>query len=161
MSNAQIYWYVADAVKALLTPVLAVFGIFIARRQAQTGRQKLNLELFDRRFRVYQAAKAFLNDLSIDAGAGVKFFEMFRVETAEAAFIFPPKITGFLNELRNQASELKENTNHLDMLTQARDTSKAIAEATEMDEQLLTWVNLKTDELVDIFRPHLNLRYVK
>ena len=42
---------------ALLTPAVAVFGIFIAYRQWRLAQEKLKLDLFDKRFEVYEAAR--------------------------------------------------------------------------------------------------------
>lgn len=47
----------SDLFKAMLTPTLAVGAVAIALQQANTARNKLRLDLFERREKVYLAAK--------------------------------------------------------------------------------------------------------
>jgi hypothetical protein len=52
-------WFTVSQPIALLA--IAILGAAIAYRQWRTARDKLRLDLFDRRMAVYSAAKTFLN----------------------------------------------------------------------------------------------------
>jgi hypothetical protein len=47
-------------VSALLVPLVAIFGFIIAYQQWRTAQNKLKLDLFDRRFEIYHAARKLL-----------------------------------------------------------------------------------------------------
>jgi hypothetical protein len=48
---------------ALLTPVIALFAVYVAAAQWQTARNKLRFDLFEKRFAVYDAARSFLGSI--------------------------------------------------------------------------------------------------
>src|ERR1700744_6537632 len=57
-----------DALSALLVPTVALFGVFIAYRQSQISSEqrqiahnKLRLDLFDRRFAIYDATRTLIS----------------------------------------------------------------------------------------------------
>ena len=54
---------------ALLTPTVAVFGSFIAYLQWVLARNKLKFDLFDRRYRVYEAARELLASIMTTGSA--------------------------------------------------------------------------------------------
>lgn len=47
---------VIELSQALLTPVLAIFGVWFAWRQVKTNRSRLKLDLFDKRYELFSAA---------------------------------------------------------------------------------------------------------
>ena len=54
---------VIDVFQALLTPTIAVAGIAIARRQWKISDEKLRLDLFERRWKVFEAVGCFLSEI--------------------------------------------------------------------------------------------------
>ncbi len=42
-----------DVFSALLTPVIAAIAVYVAYQQWQTNRRRLQLDLYDRRLRIY------------------------------------------------------------------------------------------------------------
>jgi hypothetical protein len=55
------YW--TQVLSALLTPTIAVIVAIIAYRQWKTAQNRLKLDLFDRRFAVYDAARNLLSSV--------------------------------------------------------------------------------------------------
>ena len=55
--------FVDEAIKifsGLLTPVIAIVAVYIAWQQWQTNRQKLILDRYDRRLRIYEEVRKIL-----------------------------------------------------------------------------------------------------
>ena len=52
---ADLHW--TAYLSALSVPMIALFGAIIAWRQTRTARERLKLDLFDRRFAQYDAAR--------------------------------------------------------------------------------------------------------
>lgn len=55
------YWI--SILQGLLTPTMAAFGGYIAWQQWKTEQNKLRLDLFDRRFLVFQALRDFMSEV--------------------------------------------------------------------------------------------------
>lgn len=56
--NCEPDW--SSVVSSLLVPVIAVLGAVIAYRQWRVAQNKLKLDLFDRRFAIFDAARKLI-----------------------------------------------------------------------------------------------------
>src|SRR5450755_2316417 len=83
---------------ALLTPVLAAFGAYIAWQQWRTNRNKLKLDLFERRFTVYDAAIQLINSILRAGKVDQADLNIFVSRTRSAAFTVGGKIENYLNK---------------------------------------------------------------
>ncbi len=83
---------IAEISKALLTPVIAIVATYIAWQQWKTNRQKLNLERYDRRLRIYEEVRKILSLISRDAVASMEDLLKFRTSVSEADFLFGPTL---------------------------------------------------------------------
>lgn len=81
---------------ALLTPIVACFGIYIARRQWQTAQKKLKFDLFDRRFVVYEATRNFLDSVRSSGKVRDEDIVKFRVATREAKWLLNVEVASYL-----------------------------------------------------------------
>ena len=52
--------------KGLLTPAIGLVAIYIAWQQWNTNRNKLKLDLFEKRFSVFQSTRTFLSSVLRD-----------------------------------------------------------------------------------------------
>jgi len=76
MNNLELpYWLlvVLEISKGLVTPVIAVFGIWIARNQLEVNRQKLKLDLFEKRYAVYECIRKMLCENSQRWRCGIRY----------------------------------------------------------------------------------------
>lgn len=87
--------------------ILTAFGVWIAWRQFVTARTKLQLDLFDRRYVVFAAARAFLADICAHAASSESALRAFELGTADAAFFYGDDILTYLAGLRTKAYELQ------------------------------------------------------
>ena len=74
--------------RALLPVLLTIFAIYIAFQQYLTNRRKLKLELFDKRFSVFQATKEFIQGVIISSSYKQKNQNSFHVKYARCSVHF-------------------------------------------------------------------------
>lgn len=92
--------------KALLTPLIAIIAVYVAWQQMTTNRRKLKLDLFDRRYVVYDKIGQFIGSI---LGSGRvqegKEFQLL-VDTKAVRFLFSDDIVHFVSEVRSKAAHL-------------------------------------------------------
>jgi hypothetical protein len=117
----------------LLTPLIAIMAVYIARQQWVTNRRQLRLALFDRRLSVYNSTKTII--LAVVQKTKLDMDDVFRFdyETREHEFLFGSDITAYLKVVRDKA---------LALFVQDVPPPKPAAERTELVE----WFFLQSNE---------------
>src|SRR3954454_23451581 len=99
MIDRQLYLDIVSALTALIPIAIAALGGLIAwrqwrtnQRQAATNHHRLKLDLFDRRFEVYEATHTFLQNIIADIGVDLDRIREFRRRTGKAVFLFPDEL---------------------------------------------------------------------
>ena len=120
-----------DVFSALLTPVIAAIAVYIAYQQWQTNRRRLDLDLYDRRLRIYQAVSQFISRVLTDLSPEPQDFSDYWRNTAEADFLFGTDIRDYLRTLAARAAELRRWRSEYRDYTQSKpegyDHSKVVA----------------------------------
>lgn len=118
---------------ALMTPVVAVIGAGIAWRQSRTAQNKLKLDLFEKRFAVYNKARNMLAEIMTkgkltdaglyEYGAGVR----------EAKWLMDEEVAKYLSEeLWNNAVELQTCDAELDGLPVGEERTRLVHKRAEL-----------------------------
>ena len=143
-----------DLLTALLTPVIALAAIWIARRQSKINRNRLKLELFDRRFEVYSKVAAFLSQIMIDGkvqdGADMEFLR----NTKTASILFDDKIKDLISEIYSKAVRLHALGAELDALH-----GDPRIENLEGQTEIKDWISQTLINLEERFKPYLKLEH--
>lgn len=92
--------------KALLTPVIAIVVAYIAWQQSKTNQQRLKLEQYDRRLRVYEEVRKILSIIVRDTKVSLDDLLKFRTSVSEADFLFGPEIPEYLNQIHKRGLNL-------------------------------------------------------
>lgn len=92
--------------KALLTPVIAIVAAYVAWQQMKTNRRKLKLDLFDRRYAVFEKIGEFIGSIltSGKVQQGKEF--QFLADTRAAGLLFGEDISQFVSEIYRKAVHL-------------------------------------------------------
>ena len=112
--NPDPHW--TAYLSALLAPVVAVLGSLIAYRQWRLAQNKLKLDLFDRRLKVYEAATGLLYSVMTSGRAKDEELFKYMVATREAKWLLSPEIAEYLDkklyhkaiDLQTLAAELED-----------------------------------------------------
>ena len=91
----------------IATVVISLAITYIAWQQWQIARTKLRLDLFDRRYKVYDATRKFLAGILRDATfTDSQLFE-FYAGTSDAEFLFASDVMDYLAQLRKRALDMR------------------------------------------------------
>jgi hypothetical protein len=90
-----------------LTAFVALIVAFIAALQWVTARQKLVLDLFDKRYEVYEELFEAINEYFTQSPAGMKYIGKFTRAAGRAQLLFGPEIeiTSFLEARRRDLND--------------------------------------------------------
>jgi hypothetical protein len=160
MTAQEKFWYASEALKAITPIGIGAFAGYIAWRQWRTSKLNLSLNLFDRRFKVYEATKKMFDDITNHVDVPSESMKQFLTDTAQARFLFPKKLMEYLDTLRSYASDLRANARRYDVAVQRND-QKLGAELTDREAELCDKVAKAEESLVKNFEPYLDLRHVR
>jgi len=132
--------------KALLTPLIAIVATYIAWQQWKTNQQKLNLERYDRRLRVYEEVIKILSIILRDANASIEDLLKFRTSVSEADFLFGPEIPAYIGEIYKRGLNLRRWNQEYRDYTQEKPDGYDHKKVVDEKHKELTW-------LVDQFEP--------
>jgi len=89
-----------------LTPVVAIIALYIAYRQYRVERHKAKIDLFDRRFRVYERALDYIFARREGDEVPGNVDGEFHAAVVEARFLFGRDVCTVLEELRRRGLEI-------------------------------------------------------
>jgi hypothetical protein len=92
----------------MLTPVIAVVAVYIAWQQHKTARDKLKLDLFDRRYKVYRGLMDLFACVATEGTVSNEDLGKFYRETDQKRFLFDDDVCDYLTEVRKKVVELRQ-----------------------------------------------------
>lgn len=90
---------------SLMTPLIAGIAIYVAWQQWRTNRQKLKLDLFDKRFAIFQSTRTFLSTVLRDGRVNREDLEKFRMGILDSVFLLDQGTSDYLWGLRSIGSK--------------------------------------------------------
>lgn len=134
-------------------PVIAAVGAWVAWQQMHIARAKLQHDLYDRRYAVFQAVRRFLDEASTQQIVSTETLRSFALGTTDAAFLFDDRLAGYLKEMRDHAAKAQSIFMAMESLPPGEEKARASAAAGEH----FIWLMRQPDGLADKFRPFLTL----
>lgn len=98
---------IIDIFKALLTPIIAFIAAQIAWQQMKINQRKLELDLFDRRMKIYEEIIIFLNSITQNDRIIMSDLIKFQNATSHADFLFQPEISEYIKEICDHSFEFQ------------------------------------------------------
>jgi len=141
---------------ALMTPTVAILGLLIGWRQWRLAQNKLKLELFEKRFAVYEATLRFI--ATILSSGKAEDYEVFQFRSAirEAKWLFEPSVAEYLEkQLCHKAIDLLTLRSELDGVPVGEVRTKNVHAQAEIKK----WFLAQTGELDAKFSPYLRLSH--
>jgi hypothetical protein len=136
-----------DFIWKLVTFLVAVAAVLIGWRQYSISQDKLRLDLFEKRFKVFDATRTVLADYIHGETPTWARLQSFAWETADAQFLFGPEVVGYLDEVYRRLSRLQA----------AYKVETAAAEV----EALTLWIVEQRDVLPRVMGPYLRFSDVR
>jgi len=103
VSEFRVVW-----LTAWTSPLIAVFGIWIAFQQYRLKKYTLRKDLFDKRLTVFYAAIELINMSLQSQHPKIEAVDEFNQKVAAAPFLFNTEITDYLKELRRRYLKIRE-----------------------------------------------------
>lgn len=143
--------------KALLTPMIAIVAVYIAWQQWKTNQQRLNLERYDRRLRVYEEVKKILSIITRDANANTEDLLRFRTSVAEADFLFGSEIPEYIDEIYKRGLNLWNWNRQYRDYTQVKPEGYDHEKVVEGMHRELTWLTDQFEPAKQKFNKYLDI----
>jgi hypothetical protein len=137
--------------------VIAGASVYIAWQQKRIADIRLRHELYDRRLRVYEAAKTLLVAHLINGKLSGDEYFAYRRGTADAVFLLDAGVVDYLGEIQERAERLMRlRTEQAEI---REDMSKETKYRKLVDEsaQIETWLTQQFDILIEKFIPAMRL----
>jgi hypothetical protein len=148
--------FVVQLLQALLTPAIGLLAAFIAWQQWETNREKLRLDKYDRRMRVYEELRKILSIVFRDDGATTDDLLRFRTSVADADFLFGQEIPEYLDQIYTHGLKLWElNEQHRNR--EDRPVDYDLKKAAKEKHSELKWLANQFEIGREKFRKYLNL----
>ncbi len=97
-------------ISGFLTPIIAIIATYIAYQQYFINKQKLKLELYEKRYRIFNETKKVLFKINQDAQIGLDELWDFMFNTNDRVFLFNSEINEFILEIKSKAIEINHST---------------------------------------------------
>ena len=142
-----------DVLHWLTTPIIALAGVIIARQQQRLADIKLRNDVFDRRFKVFEAAKRLIAYGILESSPNDNEIRAFNSETAVAPFFFDDRILAYFLKLRLSVERL-----HRLYFNFGEDGTISHELAEQQSDETRKWLRHESHEIVARFSPSMGLR---
>ncbi len=145
-----------DIFTALLTPTIAVLGAYIAWQQWRTNRNKLKIDLFDKRHQVFENIKKFIASIltsgRVEDGADIQFLR----DTKSARFLFEDN-----TDILNLVDEIYKKAVALDTLqkTEKGSSDEALEKNLDKQSEIKEWYIAQLRNIDEAFKEYLILKH--
>jgi len=147
----------ANLWQPLATCLVGVVLAFIALLQFKVAHDKLRLELFDRRYKVYAATKKFLVVIVRDAHFERSDLFEFFAATADADFLFDKDILDYLKQVADRATAMDVLQKKFDPLPVGDERSGLV----DKEHVEFVWLTHQITGMSKVFAPYLSYAKVK
>jgi hypothetical protein len=145
-----------DILAALLTPTIAILGAYIAWQQWRTNRNKLKLDLFDKRFQVFENIKKFIASIltsgRVEDGTEFQFLR----DTKSVRFLFQDDATilNLIDEIYKKAIKL-----HTLERTERGSSGQTLENNLNKQNEIKEWYQNQLHTIDEIFKKYLILKH--
>ena len=95
-----------EILSALLVPVIAIVGLYVAYQQYQINKQRLRHETYERRLAVYKSVQRYLSEILRDGKITYNRALQFNSEASEAAFLFDSSVQEKIDEIYQKSIDM-------------------------------------------------------
>jgi hypothetical protein len=146
---------------AILSPVATlIVGLaiaFFAHQQWSIARHKLRLDLFEKRYNVYEATARFLSLIMSLANFNDDDLRAFNIGTMDAVFLYPKHIKDYLDEIRCRAMDMRTYQREFERLPVGDERNKLV----DQNHNEARWLNEQLTRLPTVFAPFLGFASAK
>jgi hypothetical protein len=144
------------ALAQLGTLIIGVAVVVIAWQQRQIARNKLRLDLFDRRYKIYDATRKFLGTILREATfTDAELFE-FYAGTSDTEFLFGSDIVDYLEQIRKRALDMRLHQELFEPMPVGDERSRHV----QANHDELLWLTHQTKDITKVFLPYIGFSHI-
>jgi hypothetical protein len=144
--------FAAPTATIVAATVAAGLTFLIQYRQWRTAREKLRLDLFEKRYVYFMAARNFLSSIAREADMSYEALREFDIAMVGARFIFDQSVVEYIRKIRKVAFEAKRA--EIDM---ADLNNPKRADIVQRKFNAILWLHEQLEELERVFSPHIGI----
>jgi len=114
MSDANTVNWCLEILKLVPSTVIGGIVAYVAYQQWKTNDHKVKMDLYDRRFKVYDQVRKIIEIVLQDMTLSIKDIHKFKTSTSDAEFLFGPEIQKYLDEIAEHGLKLHRSTQELE-----------------------------------------------
>ena len=142
---------------SIATLFLSIAVVVIAWQQWRVAQNKLRLDLFDRRYKVFDATRKFLAVIMRDATFQDSQLFEFYAGTSDAEFFFKAAVVDYLSQIRHRALDMRTGQQVYEHMPVGDERSRHVQAA---HDQLL-WLSEQITAMTKVFAPYLDFSRIK
>jgi hypothetical protein len=149
-------WSTIQILSALLTLAIGGITVYIAWQQHKTARNKIKLDLYDRRYKVYRGVMDLLTAIVRNNGPSRENLGNYFRTTDEKRFLFGDDVCDYLREFRERAGQL-QRVRELGEDRESHSQSH-IGSANQTTFELISWFENQDEEVISKFKKYLDFK---
>ena len=165
MKEIAILSFITSIIFAIPTLIISAIVAWIAIRQYQTNKrqqlvneERFKLDLFDRRYKVFDATRdLFFNIMQSGAEFDKRDLPKFAIKTIDATFLFDKTISRFIEKALSYAIQLERINIQCNNLPVGAELDKLV----KAQMEITGWFSGKYYELQNLFSPYLKFKALK
>ena len=146
-----------ELIKTVFTLAIAISAAIIAWQQLKASRNKLTLDLYDRRLKVYVELQKILGQIALHTDASYEDLSKFKWATAESVFLFQPDIASYIENVLSHAFNLRSWNSQYRDLTQSKPEGYDHQKVCDGSATELQWLITQFEPSREIFKKYLDL----
>ena len=140
-----------------LSVVTALIALYIAYEQWKTNRDKVKLELYDRRYKIYDETRRFISSAVRNGDLTNEDFSKFYEVLPETRFLFQDDVYSYMQELINKGANLHADS----VIASGSSENPHYKNAVEKAGDIVNWYGKQYDKLHVIFKPYLSFEKLR
>lgn len=143
--------------QGLLTPVIGIIALYIAWQQAKTNRDKLNLDRYEKRLKIYKEVVRFIQIGCTKANYNADELMNFKPNVSEADFLFGEEISNYIDELQKRAVNLSVWNEEYRDYSQPKPEGYDHQEVVSEKHKELKWISSQIEQSRILFKKYLDV----
>ena len=139
------------------TLVLGCAIAYVAWQQWRIARHRLRLDLFDRRYKIYDATRKFLSIILREARFEDSQLFEFYAGTSDAEFLFDSAVVDYLEQVRKRAVNMRTHQRVYEHMPVGDERSRHV----QAEHDDLVWLTDQLTAMTQVFSPYLSFSHVK
>jgi hypothetical protein len=154
IKSAVSYIMKVEYILSFITIFIGVFVAFVGYQQYSVNKERFKLDLFEKRFNVYDSIRVLLIHMLSGAVLEPERLFKFRADTEDALFLFKEDVTNYIKLVDKKAVE------YINMPEKLRAFPEGELKSKVREEKicLMNWILKQQPQLQEVFAPYLKFK---